>query len=159
MRSYLDFGCMAVSHHLSLWIFQLGDFVGEVVDFVKRASYLSAQHYPERAGFVFVINVPGWFQLIWKVLKPLVDESTLEKIYILRGADEIRDNMLQRIDLESIPKEYGGEGPALADTPEEAEYRDLMEHNSAISRGEVPCAGMHGNPPCKWCNWQQPRSY
>jgi hypothetical protein len=27
------------------------DFVGDVVDFVKRASALSSQHYPERAGF------------------------------------------------------------------------------------------------------------
>lgn len=30
---------------------RLGDFVGEVVDFVKRASKLSNLHYPERAGY------------------------------------------------------------------------------------------------------------
>ena len=41
------------------------DFVGESVDFVKKASAFSAQHYPERAGFVFVVNVPSWFKMIW----------------------------------------------------------------------------------------------
>jgi hypothetical protein len=30
---------------------RFGDFVGEVVDFVKRASKLSNLHYPERAGY------------------------------------------------------------------------------------------------------------
>jgi hypothetical protein len=70
---------------------RFGDFVGEVVDFVKQASKLSNLHYPERAGFgkfsfvllscpyliyqrlilfslptVFVINVPSWFKLIWR---------------------------------------------------------------------------------------------
>jgi hypothetical protein len=43
---------------------RLGDFVGEVVDFVKKASEVSSQHYPERAGygtFVFVIRLPFLF--------------------------------------------------------------------------------------------------
>ena len=48
---------------------RFGDFVGEVVDFVKQASKLSNLHYPERAGFVFVINVPSWFKLIWKYVR------------------------------------------------------------------------------------------
>lgn len=44
---------------------RMTDFVGESVDFVKRAAGFSAQHYPERAGYVFVVNVPSWFKLIW----------------------------------------------------------------------------------------------
>ena len=39
---------------------RMTDFVGECVDFVRQASAFTAAHYPERAGHVFVVNVPGW---------------------------------------------------------------------------------------------------
>lgn len=150
---------------------RLGDFVGEVVDFVKKASVLSAQHYPERAGFVFVINVPAWFKLIFSVIKPLIDESTLDKIYILRGADEIRKALQERIPLESIPADYGGHGPPLGQSREEMEFRALVEHNNALAEGRVPpmcdettygaTSGERAGRPlgCRFCAWQQPRSY
>ena len=65
------------------------DFVGECVDYVRKCSEFTGQHYPERAGTVLVINVPGWFKMIWNVVKPMVDEVTLKKIRILRGKQEI----------------------------------------------------------------------
>lgn len=139
---------------------RFGDFVGEVVDFVKKASVQSAQHYPERAGYVFVINVPSWFKVIWTVLKPLVDESTLEKIYILRGAESIRKNMEERIPMETIPSDYGGLGPPLGQSEEEKTFRELVEHNNEIAtNGICPLGGPAGSPPCKFCSWVQPRSY
>lgn len=54
---------------------RLTDFVGECVDFVKRTAQFTGQHYPERAGLIYVINVPSWFKIIWNVVKPLVDEG------------------------------------------------------------------------------------
>jgi hypothetical protein len=113
-----------------------------------------------------VINVPAWFKIIFSVIKPLIDESTLEKIYILRGANEIRQNMLERIPLESIPAEYGGQGPPLGHSDQEREFRALVEHNNALARGEVPktCPGddvtrSGRHRLCHFCTWQQPRSY
>jgi hypothetical protein len=38
------------------------DFVGECVDFVKKTASFTGQHYPERAGYIYVINVPSWFK-------------------------------------------------------------------------------------------------
>jgi hypothetical protein len=135
---------------------RFGDFVGEVVDFVKQASQLSAQHYPERAGFVFVINVPVWFKVIWNVIKPIVDDATLHKIYILRGKDEIRKNMEEHIPLENIPPEYGGTSMPLGESPEEKTLAELVVHNNDLEeRGERVC----GKPSCKFCTWVPPRSY
>ena len=68
---------------------RMTDFVGECVDYVRKCSEFTGQHYPERAGTVLVINVPGWFKMIWNVVKPMVDEVTLRKIRILRGKEEI----------------------------------------------------------------------
>jgi CRAL/TRIO domain len=136
---------------------RFGDFVGEIVDFVKKASKLSAQHYPERAGFVFVINVPTWFKFIWSVVKPIIDETTLEKIYILRGKDEIRSHMQERISIENIPPEYGGSSMPLGESPEEKELAELIDHNNNLSqKGQTLCQHWIN---CKFCSWKSARSY
>ena len=78
----------------------LRDFAGEVVDFVKRASAFTGDHYPERSGSIFVINVPSWFSIIWNVVRSLVDEVTKEKITILKsGKSAITDAFLKKIRL------------------------------------------------------------
>jgi hypothetical protein len=136
---------------------RFGDFVGDVIDFVKKASQFCGQHYPERAGCVYVINVPGWFKLIWNVIKPWIDEVTLEKIKILRGKEEIRNAMQERIPLENIPPEYGGLSMPLGQSPEEVQFAELVEHHNAIGRGETPCAGVMG--ACPFCSWVPARCY
>lgn len=135
---------------------KFGDFVGEVVDFVKKASAFTGQHYPERAGSVYVINVPGWFKVIWSVVKPMVDPVTLEKIFILRGAEEIKQKMLEKIPLENIPPEYGGLSVPLGQSPEEILLHDLMYHNNALANNR-PCEGVQGG--CRFCSWAPARSY
>ena len=132
------------------------DFAGESVDFVKRASAFSAQHYPERAGFVFVVNVPSWFKLIWNVIKPIVDEDTLHKIYILRGEEEIRQAMMERIPLENIPPEYGGLSMPLGQSPEEKTLAEWVVHNNRLAEEQRSCCE---DLECQFCNWKPARAY
>jgi len=132
------------------------DFVGESVEFVKLASAFSAQHYPERAGFVFVVNVPSWFKMIWTVVKPIVDEDTLHKIYILRGKDEIRKAMMERIPLENIPPMYGGTSVPLGESPEERTLAEWIGHNNALAAEKRTCCD---DEECKFCNWTPARAY
>jgi CRAL/TRIO domain len=144
---------------------RLRDFFGEAVDFVKRAAGASAQHYPERAGCVFIINVPAFFQLIWRVVRPIIDEDTLKKIYILRGKDEIRQNLMQRIPLENIPLEYGGTGMALGQAPEETLLANLVQHNNRMAwQRRVVCEQCRADTKpehweCPFCRWAPARSY
>lgn len=53
---------------------------GEVLDFIKRASSFTAAHYPERSAHIFIINIPGWFNMIWRIVKPLIDPVTRDKV-------------------------------------------------------------------------------
>jgi CRAL/TRIO domain len=145
---------------------RLRDFFGEAVDFVKKATAFSAQHYPERAGCVFIINVPAFFQLIWRVVRPIIDEDTLKKIYILRGKDEIRQHLMQRIPLENIPLEYGGTGMALGQAPEETLLANLVQHNNRMAwQRRVVCEQCQADTTrpehweCPFCRWAPARSY
>ncbi|GMF64901.1 unnamed protein product [Phytophthora lilii] len=56
------------------------DLGGEVLDFIKRASAFTGAHYPERSAHIFIINIPGWFNMIWRMVKPLIDPVTREKV-------------------------------------------------------------------------------
>lgn len=145
---------------------RLTDFVGETRKFVLTASRLSALHYPERGGKVFLINVPLWFKVIWKAVRPVVAESTLDKIYILRGKDEIREKLLERIPLENIPREYGGTSPVpLGEAPEEKLLADLIAHNNLLAeQRQAVCPGCTKDVdpndwPCRFCRWRPARSY
>ncbi|KUF99207.1 Adenylate cyclase [Phytophthora nicotianae] len=56
------------------------DLGGEVLDFIKRASAFTGAHYPERSAHIFIINIPGWFNMIWRMVKPMIDPVTREKV-------------------------------------------------------------------------------
>jgi hypothetical protein len=108
------------------------DFAGEVVDFVKRASSFTGAHYPERSGTIYVINVPSWFSVIWNVVKPMVDDVTKKKIKILRyGQEAITKALMEKIDIENIPPEYGGTSMPLGQSPEELQF---MTHFEALNQ-------------------------
>lgn len=144
---------------------RMTDFVGECVDFVRQASAFTAAHYPERAGHVFVVNVPGWFKIIWNVVKPMVDEVTLEKIHILRGKEEIFEALQQQIAVENIPQEYGGSSCyKLGEAPEEVLLRDLMHHNNEMALGKECCYAAKTTTTttgesCRFCNFDLARNY
>ncbi|KAL3908495.1 MAG: hypothetical protein SGILL_008458 [Bacillariaceae sp.] len=133
------------------------DFVGECVEYVKMCSTFTGQHYPERAGHVIVVNVPRWFSMIWNVVKPMVDEVTLQKISIVRGKDQVYEALNAKIPAENIPPQYGGKSVPLGESPEEQAMRELMAHNNALARGDYSCGGCQGK--CRFCSWGPVRSY
>jgi hypothetical protein len=53
---------------------------------MKIAISILQNHYPERLGRIFVINAPFVFTAAWRLIQPLLDERTKNKIEIL-GAD------------------------------------------------------------------------
>merc|ERR1712224_851190 len=125
-------------------------------------SRFTGQHYPERAGHVIVINVPRWFAMIWKVVKPMVDEVTLKKISIVRGKNAVFSALAEKIPIENIPPEYGGKSMPLGESPEEYALRDLIRYNNALADGWLsgnPDATEGANLSPTFSTWGPVRSY
>ncbi|RLN88921.1 hypothetical protein BBJ28_00023900, partial [Nothophytophthora sp. Chile5] len=104
----------------------ISDFAGEAVEYVRKAAAVSGKHYPERCAFIFVINVPSWFSMIWNTVKGMVDDVTREKVIIVRGKKKILEALSERIPLENIPVEYGGSSDGSS--PEEDLLFNLMSY-------------------------------
>ncbi|KAJ3222959.1 cytosolic factor, phosphatidylinositol/phosphatidylcholine transfer protein [Clydaea vesicula] len=77
-----------------------------VYNIVKQISAISSNYYPEMMGKMYIINSPFLFTTVWALVKPLLDEVTVNKIHILGYS--FKDKLLESIDAENLPKVYGG---------------------------------------------------
>jgi len=78
----------------------------DMLYFVRQFVSMMSHHYPQRSYKTLIINSPTWFSMIYKVIQPLLRESTKLKISILaRGTkqqqlmkellgDDIDENLL-----------------------------------------------------------------
>ena len=73
----------------------------EPLEFVRKTVQYANHHYPERAHCIFLVNVPGWFSWIYKMLKPLIHENTQKKIKIL-SRKEVLDGLKEHIDVSQV---------------------------------------------------------
>jgi len=71
--------------------------------FVKDAIQILQNFYPERLGALYVVNYPMIINMLWKMIKPWLDNRTSEKIQFV-------DNKTVRkyFDPERLPKRFGG---------------------------------------------------
>jgi len=113
------------------------EVAGEPFEFIRKASHIMQEHYPERCKVIMIVNTPGWFSFVWKMIRPLVNETTQKKIRIVRSGKETFECLSEFVDPKFIPEEYGGQlsygGPDTCrwHSPEEVK---LQEHVHAINR-------------------------
>ena len=85
----------------------LYDLKGVVKEFLAAISKISQDHYPERAGKICVMNAPGWFSMLWNLIKITLHPNTQKKVFILSAGD-VPKVMKDVIDITNLPREYGG---------------------------------------------------
>jgi hypothetical protein len=77
-----------------------------IVHVFKECTRIDQTYYPERMGKSLIIGAPALFYGIWSMVTPLLDPVTKEKITIF-GSD-YEDTLLELIDADQLPVEYGG---------------------------------------------------
>jgi len=85
--------------------------------FTKALFEYDAKYYPERLGHLFVVNAPWVFNAIWAIVKGWIDPVTRSKITVCKQ-ETMKDTLLQYIDAEMLPKEYGGTCSACPTSPD-----------------------------------------
>ncbi len=86
---------------------RIGDIKGEASKFLRATVSMLERHYPARSDCINIINVPWWFDVIWKLVKPLLSEETRRKINPYDKSC-VQDALLKIVDEDQLPKEYGG---------------------------------------------------
>ncbi|KAJ3333471.1 cytosolic factor, phosphatidylinositol/phosphatidylcholine transfer protein [Blyttiomyces sp. JEL0837] len=102
-----------------------------VYGLVKQVSTIAQNYYPEMLGKMYIINAPMLFTGVWSLVKPLLDEVTVNKINIL--GSNYKEKLLESIDAENLPSIYGGTC-TCSSTPGGCELSDVGPWND----GSVP---------------------
>lgn len=81
-------------------------FFGKTKAFVKIASQIAQDYYPEILGKMFILNSGWMFKGIWSVVKGWIDKKTQDKIIIVSGSG--KKELLEHIDADKLPDFLGG---------------------------------------------------
>jgi hypothetical protein len=67
---------------------------------------IGQDYFPERLHRAFLVNPPWFFSTIWTILKPFLDQKTVEKINFL--GDDYKEVLLQHYDEDQLLEVFGG---------------------------------------------------
>lgn len=84
----------------------LSILTGKVKEFVKLASDLAQNYYPETLAKMFLINTSFFFSAVWTIVKAFIDEKTRNKISVEKSS--YQKKLLEYIDEENLPSFLGG---------------------------------------------------
>ena len=73
---------------------------------MQLTAKLAQDYYPEILGRMYLINTTFMFNLVFNMIKGLIDKKTLSKMRVL--SDKYMDSLLELIDIENIPSFLGG---------------------------------------------------
>lgn len=83
------------------------NFTRRCMKYIKMASNLTQNYFPETLGIMFVIYSSSVFSVMWSLVKPFVDEKTRKKIHVYK--DDFIGDLSKCIDMENIPSIIGGQ--------------------------------------------------
>lgn len=83
----------------------------QVYSYVKEASAIGQNYYPERMGKFYVINAPFGFSTIFSMFKKFLDPVTVNKIFILGSS--YQSSLLKQIPIENLPVKFGGKSESV----------------------------------------------
>lgn len=102
------------------------DIGGEAFEFIRRCTSTMQKHYPQKSFKIFFVNVPSWFGMAWKGIKPLLSEATRAKTNIVSESDTPA-TLLGVIDAENLPVEYGGKCACAGGCDENSAYQRIQK--------------------------------
>lgn len=80
--------------------------VSSVYSYVKEASAISQNYYPERLGKLYLVNAPWGFASVFGVVKGFLDPVTVSKIHVLGSG--YQKELLGQVPKENLPEILGG---------------------------------------------------
>ena len=107
-------------------------FDKKLLGWFSKTNQLYARHYPEKSHKIIIVNTPFSFYAAWRMVRPMLDPVTVEKVNIVRSGKATRDALLEVADSKYIPEKYGGTSSELGTSPE---YASMVELQSILSQG------------------------
>ncbi|VBB87667.1 Phosphatidylinositol / phosphatidylcholine transfer protein [Yarrowia lipolytica] len=79
----------------------------QVYGFLKDASNIGQNYYPERMGKFYLINAPFGFSTVFSVIKRFLDPVTVSKIHVY--GSNYKEKLLAQVPAYNLPIKFGGQ--------------------------------------------------
>ena len=75
----------------------MSGFTSEIRAFVKKASAVAQDNYPEGLYAAYIVNAPKIFSFVWAVVKQFLDAKTVAKVHIYGSGSKMYEKLLDRL--------------------------------------------------------------
>lgn len=84
----------------------------------RESLQIDNNYYPERLGQMFIVNPPAVFPVLWNLVKHWLDPVTKSKVQVIKKGPGTATALLQHIDADQLPQEYGGSCKTCPTSPD-----------------------------------------
>ncbi|ANB11140.1 phosphatidylinositol/phosphatidylcholine transfer protein SEC14 [Sugiyamaella lignohabitans] len=97
-----------------------------VYSYLREASAIGQNYYPERMGKFYLLNAPFGFATVFSMIKGFLDPVTVEKIHIL--GSKYQSELLSQIPAENLPAKFGGKSVSAGsvELADDGPWRDMQ---------------------------------
>jgi hypothetical protein len=75
----------------------------ETRSFLRKFVKVMSDHYPSRSHKTLIINCPRWANVVYNFIKPVLRESTREKIILMNGGRSQDDALIEILGPDAVP--------------------------------------------------------
>jgi len=109
------FECVVI---LDLENLTMGQLTSRNLSITKEQTAIDALCFPEQLYKMYIVNSPRFFSATWSLIKGWLDPRTANKVEVISSRKSWEQSLLQCIDADQLPSDYGGKGPMTNDTME-----------------------------------------
>lgn len=122
--TFTNFECVCVMDLGNLTMGQIGS---KCMTIVKEQSAIDSLCFPETLNKMYIINSPRFFSATWGIIKGWLDPRTANKIEVISNRKTWETALLDYVDPDQLPSDYGGIGPNTKDTMEKETFTGKLK--------------------------------
>jgi len=129
-QQFKKFECVCVLDLAHLTMSQLSS---RALAIIKEQSAIDSVCFPETMNKMYIINGPRFFGATWSVIKGWLDPRTASKIEVISSRKQWEAKLLEYVDEDQLPSDYGGKGPDTQATIEKESFTGKLKRmNSEV---------------------------
>jgi CRAL/TRIO domain len=78
---------------------------------IKDQAAIDSVCFPETMSKMLIVNAPTFFAATWRLIKGWLDPRTASKIEVISSRSAMEKRLLEFIDADKLPSDYGGTAP------------------------------------------------
>lgn len=99
---------------------------------IIQAFAAATSNYPYRLSVAIILHAPSWFNLLWKLVSPMMSERTRRRVRVPRDAAAAKAELEDVLHEELVPVEFGG--PCSRDIKEYTAMVHLREFVRSLNQ-------------------------